>query len=185
MNDDFPFDQFFNFKDKKPVDQVIKNQQIQDITAKTPEETTSSGLESDFEKEELAIMTSELLEHLKQNINEKKFNAYFSGTFQIKNIVDDSIICSVTTGFIKKIIESQYTADIENIFKSFLGKNYNLKIEVLGETLSTPVAPLETTSENSMNTNSFKEEYVVNKANTIKDVSFTINENELFYTNKK
>ncbi len=185
MSNDFPFDQFFNFKEKSASEQIMKTQQFQEITPIIQElNTKSGGLNSDFDHSELELMTSELLSHLKSKINENKFNAYFDNTFQIKSISDQTIICTVTTSFIKKIIESHYKTDIESAIENFLGKSYALEIEIMGESLKNETS-LESTSVNDLELSQFKEEYTVNKAKSIKETSFSINENDLFTPSKK
>jgi chromosomal replication initiator protein len=183
MSNDFPFDQFFNFETKNPNDQVI-NHQVLSKNIEIPENNAeASQLSSDFDQDELAIMSTELLDHLKQSINEQKYNAYFSNTFQIKAIQNDAILCSVTTNFIKKIIESHYKIEIERIIKNFMGKAYELKIEVLGESLTKP-APLENSIKNDLETPQFKNEYTINQAKSIKETSFSINDSELYTPSK-
>lgn len=127
------------------------------------------GLTSEFSVEELKTITDALLEHIKSLINPNKFHAYFANSFTVSSIIHDSVEIMVTTNFIKTMVETHYLDTIKQALMEILGKNYGVKIQVMGS--QNPVS-LSSNTENILKSLSQK------KTESIKNTSFFIDELE-------
>ena len=141
MKEDFPFDHFLKIKDNSsssnfnPLNLNInsssgqhrgKSQTRESINTLNLDKNGGDGLSLD----ELEKIQAEVLNYLKNVIPEKKFNAFFESTFSLKDIQPKQIEFSVTTIFIKNMIEGHYKGQIEEATVNVLGKNYEVKISV-------------------------------------------------------
>ena len=142
MSNDFPFNHFINF------DNFNKNSDIQNNSVKTeetkydfPKEETQSNQinptnnqllsNSCFGEEEIQSICEEVLLGLKQAINPQKYTAFFENTFTLSKITEDSIEFSVTTNFIKKMIDNHYLSEIKQIIFTIMGTQYNVSVNVM------------------------------------------------------
>lgn len=89
-------------------------------------------ISQEFSSGELKTITDELLEHIKNLINSNKFHAYFTNTFTVSAIHQDTVEILVTTSFIKKMVETHYLETIKQALFEILGKDYQPDIQVLG-----------------------------------------------------
>jgi len=158
MTQKFPFDHFLkldglsdkadNFnRPSTPVSPVIINH--------TLDKAAQKEIAPEFTSGDLKDITEAVLEHIKSLINPNKFHTFFDKTFTISAVNENEIEMVVSTSFIKKIVETQYTDTIKQSLKEILGKDYEIQIQVLGNSSpaqATSVAPKEV---KAASTNSF------------------------------
>jgi chromosomal replication initiator protein len=193
MSDNFPFDHFLNVNNSSHLNDIQKNieknnlqhnllnnnrSSYQEVNNKAPIE----NYEDDFNLEEMQSFTDEILNSIQNFVNPQKFSAYFKNTFTVSTITEELITFSVTTNFIKKMVENHNMEHLNAAIKEALGKEYKFMIEVINTTQS----PSSNTNNllNSINKSkntSFTEEisqnaYQVKKATTVKDMKFSIND---------
>ncbi len=120
MQGNFPFEQFL-------VNSNNNNNLVN--TTITNNNDNSNLLSSDFNKEDLSIMNNEIHKVLKSYVNEQKYDAFFSGTFNLTDISGNKATFSVPTNFIKTMIEKNIDQINESIIQ-ILGKSYLIEITV-------------------------------------------------------
>lgn len=143
MSNDFPFNHFINFNSFNNNNN-LKNQEIKDFEYPTLEELekrednqqtnteNSSLLTSEtFSNEELNSINEEVLNGLRLMISPQKYKAFFESTFTMTELSDQKITFSVTTSFIKKMIESHYINEIKQIIFKTLGSEYTIEITTI------------------------------------------------------
>jgi chromosomal replication initiator protein len=141
MKEDFPFEHFLkaskdhnpnNFKNlsgsPKKNSPLNENNlgNVPPVSAQNHEDPASGELSS----EEIEIVQKEIQGYLRSVIPEKKFNAFFESTFSLKDIKTNIIEFSVTTTFIKNMIEGHYTNSIKEAVSNVLGKDFEIQISV-------------------------------------------------------
>jgi chromosomal replication initiator protein len=134
-----------------------------------PMSTENKILSSEFTAEEFKTITDALLDRIRDLINPNKFHAYFANAFTVSAIKQNVVEVIVTTGFIKKMIETHYLELIKQGLFEILGKKYNLEILVLGQTRGAIQASPDVTMAP---TNNGK------KLESVKNTSFFIDELE-------
>ena len=151
MTQKFPFNHFLKLdglsegpaNTAKEVHPVIIQEAVKTFSA--PKE--SMVLAEEFSTEELKTITDALLENIKGLISSNKFHAYFANSFTVSSIQEKSVEVVVTTSFIKKIVENQYSETLKQALFDILGKEYQINIQVLGA----PSASLSSNNENILN----------------------------------
>lgn len=137
MQDDFPFNHFINFNQentKKPNNnKTIEEYTFPEVQQSKENFSPNLTLEDDsFHPGELEMLTEELLDNLKNIISPQKYKAYFESTLSITELNNNYLTLSVSTNFIKNMIEKYYVSSIKQIIFKTLGTSYDLKIEVQG-----------------------------------------------------
>ncbi len=137
MQDDFPFNHFINFNQentKKPNNnKTIEEYTFPEVQQSNENFSPNLTLEDDsFHPGELEMLTEELLDNLKNIISPQKYKAYFESTLSITELNNNYLTLSVSTNFIKNMIEKYYVSSIKQIIFKTLGTSYDLKIEVQG-----------------------------------------------------
>lgn len=192
MSDNFPFEHFINFEKTNNFNNLNQNPTKEHITqnhnnnnflaesfgdVKLNQQLT----DDEFNFDELKSITDEVLNILKESINPRKYNAFFQSTFTVASIDEDVLECSVTTNFIKNMMENHYLDHIKQAVTTLLGKQYLIKISVMNSSKS--LSSNENNVLNSVNEHkkvSYTEE-ILNKdinfkrGETVNDMSFTIN----------
>ncbi len=141
MSNDFPFDQFINFKENSTLGNNISFQTEESLPTEAPIFTNNHSLSDGlFSEDELATINEEVLSGLKTNVSTEKYKAFFEKTFKISHISDTTVVVSVATGFIKKMIETHYISEIKQILTTALGTQYNVEIQTLGQSIA-PIEP--------------------------------------------
>ena len=134
MSQDFPFDHFLNTQNSKSSTDVFSNNKsLTEANLKQmPEQTPNTEVitEGIFSFEELKTIENSLLENLKTVLTPEKYNAYFTGVFQLSNITMDSILFNVSNPLIKTMIESHCVEDVKSAIKNLLGKEYEVIINI-------------------------------------------------------
>jgi chromosomal replication initiator protein len=87
-----------------------------------------------FSSEELKTIETSLLESLKNQLTPEKYNAYFTGVFQLSNITMDSIVFNVANPLIKTMIMSHCLNDVKAAIQGLLGKEYDVIINISSAT---------------------------------------------------
>ena len=168
MNENFPFEHFINFEKPNKNNNLANTQQVDTLLKESQNEQfiqnsfnnnqLNQGLmQEDFDVEELKSITDEILNILKDSINPRKYNAFFHNTFTINSIDEDVIEFSVTTNFIKNMMENHYLEHITQAVSMLLGKQYLLRITVM----------------NSVKSLSSNDNNVLNTVNDHKQMSYT------------
>ncbi len=156
MTDSFPFEHFLKQESPSPKAEILKNSAL--FSSKNEDKNSL------FSPNELKSVTEEILRNIKEQISEQKFKAFFEETFTITDILDDTINASVTTDFIRKMINAHYLKDIEAVVEEILGKKFLINISVMDE-----IPVVQKQEKNTL-------EYNIKKAKTVKDMSFTLND---------
>ena len=136
MTQKFPFDHFLKLdhlndvqpdikKTDMPVSPVVVEQTLKAISP------SGAKLSPEFTTDELKTITEALLEHIKSLISPTKYHAYFANTFTVSAINKGVVEFVVTTGFIKKMVETHYLETIKQALMEILGKEYQVDIQVL------------------------------------------------------
>lgn len=167
MNEDFPFGHFINLdslNNNNTLPQENLNKQL--LKENFPKNNVESN--SSFTKTELDFICEEILEGIKASISPHKYKAFFENVFKINFIDESKIIFSVTTAFIKKMIEQHYLDEIKQIMFNTLGRDYTIEIttinsksesakDIIGAFLNEQAAPIEPTQNTPKKTSfSFK-----------------------------
>ncbi len=163
MDSNFPFEHFL----KKSPNEGQFNPFISNIKENKEEQKNH---DSSFSSEELTSIAEEILERLKSQISEQKFNTFFANTFAISNILDNRIQVCVSTEFIKKMIKTHYLDLLENIIESLLGQKFLIDFNIVNEQLN------ETSETVPKNEQQDTSPYSIKKAKSVKEMSFTIND---------
>jgi chromosomal replication initiator protein len=158
-----------------PIDHFVSknNNQVQNSI-------NNSNLLPNYESknEETSLLNQEILNILKNLIGEEKFNTYFADTFKILEVRSELIICSVSTPFIKKVLEAQYLTSIKTALRNCLGKDFQIELVLAQEestTQSQENAVLHPSIMLKNEDNSF-DDYQIQKGKTVKETSFTLSD---------
>lgn len=122
MSDKFPFEHFISFKNQKETTPEISKK----------DNSAPIEPESNFDNDELSSITEEILNVLEKSISNQKYNAFFKNTFTVTGISETKIDFSVTTEFIRKMINNHYLQNLEQCIKDLMGQKYDISISVLG-----------------------------------------------------
>lgn len=156
MNENFPFEKFINFSNNSdlPSNDVNLNKYFTSNNSNLEESTYANNstknqivTENSFDFDEMKSITDEILSILKLNIPQVKFNTYFTNTFTVSAFNDDVIEFSVTTKFIKMMIENHYFKFIDQAVLELMGKRFEIKIIVMNSSKS-----LSSNEDNILNT---------------------------------
>ncbi len=176
MTQHFPFNHFLRL-DGTPEPTSINLNEMQPVILEHTHKTVTSAandnksLASEFTTEEFKTISDALLDRLKDLINPNKFHAYFANAFTISSIKQNVVEVVVTTGFIKKMIETHYLESIKQVLFEILGKDYNIEIHVLGQQNASAQASLEAAASQATSKSHKKSE-------SVKSTSFFIDELE-------
>jgi chromosomal replication initiator protein len=100
------------------------------LSSKKEVSTEQPSTDGIFSSEELKTIENSLLENLKTLLTPEKYNAYFTGVFQLSNITMDTILFNVANPLIKTMIESHCINDVKAAIKNLMGKEYDVKINI-------------------------------------------------------
>ncbi len=162
MDRNFPLDNFFSPKQF----QAEKFNDSKDLSA-----DNSIGQKinsSSFSAEELAAITNEVLAILRPQLGQEKFSAYFEGAFQAKSMTQNEVEFIVPSQFTKKMITEYYIGDISRAIQSILGKEYNIVLSAVSSPIAFNAPKVDVRPVNNT--------YNINKASSVKEMTFSINE---------
>jgi chromosomal replication initiator protein len=171
MANDFPFDKFIKGNNNKDLD---SNNSISKYFSNDENMTTQKKdlekqvLRDDSNNDELFTMTSEILSIIKTNIPQEKFSTYFMNTFVVSTFDENSMEFTVTTKFIKMMIENHYLGFINQAVVELMGKEFNINIVIINKN--------DNIEEESTNTVQNNPMIIQNNPNStsVKDMSFRI-----------
>lgn len=193
MNDNFPFEHFINFNNNDQLDrnhnqiskavseQIGFNLFFDDKKHEVTIEKNSlvnnyekiTKQDADFETEELKSITEEILQMVKNTISPNKYRAYFSSTFTVSSIKEDKIEFTVTTNFIKKMINEHYMGVLRHVLFDLFGSHYDIEIIVI-KTNNSSSDFLKNFKDNSFDDQQVQEQQN-NNINNPKTPSFNLN----------
>ncbi len=125
MSESFPFEHFLNLpENKKQTGSLFKENQLLKADAAPSEDTG-------FNVEELDFINTKILDALKDQIPEVKFNTFFNESLTLVNIHYGLVEFSTSTDYIKTVINNNYLEDLKKAVKSVLGKDYEIKVSIL------------------------------------------------------
>jgi len=146
MSDNFPINHFFSFENKNKNSNDFNNLNNEKTDSNTKdsilnknfkqdgfltEQNNSSSTCEDFDTEELKSISDEILSNLKQSIQPNKYRTFFENTFAVTQVTENTVIFSVSTNFIKKMIENFYITTIKQIVLDLLGNHYDIQISLM------------------------------------------------------
>lgn len=134
MTQKFLFDQFLKWEDEKDAQSSLLA--TQNTTAQpAPQRSESPNPTSEplsVDIDELKLLGHELKESIRNYVNTGQFSAYFSDTFTVSGLDSQTIEFTITTPFIKRVIESQYLTVVKKCILETLGREYAIEFKVLG-----------------------------------------------------
>jgi chromosomal replication initiator protein len=176
MSDNFPFDKFIKSNNnnnldnsKEDISKFFKTDSNVAIVEKVQQKQDVS-----VDSDELFTITNEILSIVKNNIPSEKFSTYFSNTFVLSSFNENDFHFSVTTKFIKMMIENHYINYINQAVIELMGKPFNININLLDNIDSQhshPSSPANTILENTINDT---QKMDVQKTTSVKNMSFKI-----------
>ena len=98
MDELFPLDHFFNI----PQCSIHNMPKTKDLTPGSSPPKPTHGA---FDVEELNSINKKIMELLKDQIAEVKYNTFFSNTFSLVSLTTDSIRFAATTEYIRTMIQ--------------------------------------------------------------------------------
>lgn len=165
MGNEFPFEHFLQSNPQSNLaNNVNKIEGLEDKFLKIPTNNSHSELNNSegFSKEELSFMRESILKTLKSTIPESKYQTYFYENFVLQDILGTTATFTVTTDFIKGIIESTYLEQVKDAIIKTLGKPYTVTILV---------------SNSEFNNMAAQPPQIPQQRRTAKDTTFTIDLN--------
>ena len=171
MSDNFPFDKFIktsknsDLSDNNDISKYFSSEEkvnTQDLNQEIQILTTNQ------DNDELLTITNEILSIIQKNVPQEKFSTYFQSTFLVSSFNEDTIDFSVTTKFIKMMIENHYLGFINQAVIELMGKSFNINIEIINKTNN-----IDESSTNKVQSSPI----IVNNpknSNSVKDLSFKI-----------
>ncbi len=161
-NSNFPLSNFLDSKYlSTPNHENLDGNFISTSSLKT---NLNSVDNSNFNKIRLDILSS-----LERYVSKDKFSAFFANSLIIKNIDPSSITLCVTTDFNKKMIEEYYSEVLKNSVYEATQKQLNINLVVNKSEEPRVVKNINPSIAQSNN-------YKINKASSVKNMSFSINE---------
>ena len=122
MEENFPFERFFKASSEQ-IPPILK-QKVAESRIGNPMS------ENSMPQSEIITINQNIHEQLSSSIGEQKYNTYFKSTFQLEEIVDDKIVFSAATEFIRSMIERHYQVELESAVNFVLGDRLKISIEV-------------------------------------------------------
>jgi chromosomal replication initiator protein len=127
MTQKFPFDQFLKWDEEKEPAAGLPVAKAAPLT-----QPASTGPVVDIAHEDLRLLGSEIKDTIRSYVNPAQYSAYFSDTFTITALTAQVIEFTVTTTFIRKVIESQYLTIIKKAVLDTLGREYQVEFKTVG-----------------------------------------------------
>src|SRR5690606_11137319 len=131
--------------------------------------SANGGLDS-----ELDVLNQEIHQHIKAHVSAEKYATFFESTFRLAGLEADALTFSVSTQFIKIMIEGNYLETIKSITHELLNRPFIINLQVGG-----PLAPVSSNKKNILN--GLRPQAAVQPAQepdrpkSVKDVKFTLN----------
>ncbi|MBK23829.1 MAG: chromosomal replication initiator protein DnaA [Halobacteriovorax sp.] len=170
MSEQFPFEHFLsNETSMNPLNIPSKNNNL--------EEKNKTNIVLDqsekFSNDELTVIGTEILNYLKGSITTQKYSTYFENTFYLVELGSEKVIFSVTTQFIKNVINNSYLSYIKEAIANTLGRNYQVEITVVSSKES--MSSNKNSILNSLKANPMQ---VADVAKSAKEAKFSLDLNQ-------
>ncbi len=152
-----------------PLSNFLDTSALQGLIPKKKEFEFTSSLEKTedcFSDAEISEINVEILKSLSRNIPNQKFNAFFANSLKLQKVKNKEVFLCTTSSFNKKMITDYYMDLLLNSVNETLGSNHKIYLSVIDKDLSMA----------SVSDTSLPDSYVVNKAATVKKMSFSIND---------
>ncbi len=177
MSDNFPFDKFIKSNNNKDLENNMSQffSGSLEVSSENIINTNVDKKENNNDNDELYTITNEILSIIKTNVPQEKFSTYFMSTFTVSSFDENTINFSVTTKFIKMMIENHYLGFINQAVIELMGKAFNINIEVFNKNNN-----LEKESTNTVQNPSISNELETEVSKpivSVKDMSFKIDPN--------
>lgn len=88
---------------------------------------------TNFSSNEITMFNQAILEQLELSVGEVKFNTYFRDNLHILNLTEKELIFTVSTPFLKKVIESTYLSNIDHAILQTFGKKLSYSIDIINQ----------------------------------------------------
>lgn len=173
MTQKFLFDQFLKWDEEKEpkagfnLSQTTAPQSVSQREA-TSQAKVEAPVSGSVDTDELRLLGHELKESIRNYVNPGQFSAYFSDTFTVSNLDARSIEFTVTTNFIKKVIESQYLTIVKKAVLETLGREYQIDFKTFG------VRTTSLSSNDESILKSFKPQETVKKTASARENTFVL-----------
>ncbi|MDO9181345.1 MAG: chromosomal replication initiator protein DnaA [Bacteriovorax sp.] len=128
MAHDFPFDHFLKIGNKNTSVNTFNNH-LNHLESHAVSDLNAQA----FHDEELSVINTEILNHLRTVVPELKFKTYFENNLELKSINESNVNFEVKTAFIKKSVEL-YKEEIAKALYNVLGTLYEVYIESKDQT---------------------------------------------------
>ena len=131
MSEHFPLEHFLNIpKDSTP--NVTNLQTLSPPCNKNLfDNLPQNQAQGDFNAEELESINKKIMEKLKDQISEIKYNTFFNSTFSLLSLSNNTIEFAASTEYIRTVIRSHYLSYVENAVEQVLGERYEMNISVI------------------------------------------------------
>lgn len=136
MSQDFPFKHFLNLDTGVKPEPTIKEVKLDELFTQKKSNKTAAAMpkiSNKFSNDEIEMLHNELHNLLQNTISTEKYNCYFKGNLKVEEISNDEIIFTVTTSFVKKVIENNFKEFIESAIIDTLGKPYQVEFKLVNE----------------------------------------------------
>ncbi|MBT3982012.1 MAG: chromosomal replication initiator protein DnaA [Bacteriovoracaceae bacterium] len=133
MEKEFPFNAFFDPENSNNTNDFNSLHSDFNELPKHGNDSTNSPTtgNQDLEGNDLEQLNKFFSEELEKTISPQKYNTFFKSTFCISAVKDNNIEFSVTTPFIKTMIENHYLSILKSLILQVLGEEYEVSVEVV------------------------------------------------------
>ncbi len=184
MNEDFPLQHFFKKGTQGLQSPAVMNNNheyqsqffsllSQNTTKAMPSPHSEQPIEG-LSSEETLLATAEILNLLEAKIGPSKFKAFFKNTFTVSQILEDKVVCIVTTAFIKKMIDGHYQVVLKEAVEEVLGDNYEIETQIMKGRSEQRFENKDTDCLDD--SEAAATPYRIHKAKSVKDMSFQFSE---------
>lgn len=168
----FPFDKFLKSNNSQSINPFLKGQAVEEEKSSNIEapESTEIKINNDFNE-----ITGKICSHVSSSIPEQKYKTYFENTFKVTSLNEGLITFTVTTPFIKTMIELNYNDLINEVVEIVLGYKLPYQIEV-SEAVNTSLSSNTSNILHSLN-ESESDQFSTQNNNTpknVKEAKFTL-----------
>ncbi len=167
MTQKFLFDQFLKWEEDADSAALKdkSSQQTQKLSHRPAAQAPSASLDN---IEELRLLGHEIKESLRQMIDAGHYSTYFADTFTVSGLSTSAIEFTITTNFIRNVIESHHLPAIKAAVREILGRDLDISLK----TFNPRTASLSSNDENILRSARAQEQ----KKSSARENTFTIPE---------
>ena len=154
-NNEFPFNHFFaegqeSNKNNALNNSIVLNSQIKEDSHEISRSTSHSNTESTYSSKDLELLSTELLNIIKNSLSPLKYSLYFQKTFKITKITEKELFIVVQSNYVKNQIEDNFCELITEIISRLLGVEFKLIFIASEETSLEPKSATVTADNQSL-----------------------------------